>query len=89
MPDENFINLEGQITRWPKKNSDKQTCLAALAEHFEFDQKYSESDVNTIILQYTVNMDHALLRRELCVRGFFARTNDGSKYWRLMSVGAI
>ena len=70
MPDVNFINLEGQITRWPKKDSDKQMCLAALAERFKFDQKYSENEVNALIFRYTVDMDHALLRRDLCVREF-------------------
>lgn len=78
-----FVNSKNQITRWPKKEKDKQACLALLAKRFTIDVVYNEQEVNTLILLNTVNVDHALLRRELCIKGLLARTADGAKYWRV------
>jgi len=78
-----FVNSEGKVTRWPKKAQDKYQCLLILADHFVYGQKYNENEVNSIIQSHSVNVDHALLRRELCVNALLARTSDGARYWRV------
>ena len=70
------------ILRWPKKRSDKETVVQWLSTKFDFDKKYSESEVNEIINQHHSFADIALLRRELISRNYLLRKTDGSQYWK-------
>ena len=78
-----LINELNKIIRWPKKPSDKAIVVKWVATKFNFDKKYSEKEINTIISQYHLFNDIALLRRELISRKYLMRKNDGSEYWRI------
>ena len=78
-----LINESNEIIRWPKKPSDKAIVVKWVATKFNFDKKYSEKEINTIISQYHLFNDIALLRRELISRKYLMRKNDGSEYWRI------
>ena len=79
----NLVNEFDEITRWPKKQSDKQFIIEFLSTKFEFGAKYSEKDVNLIINRFHLFNDMALLRRELISRKYLSRTDDGSEYWKI------
>ena len=66
----NLVNEFDEITRWPKKQSDKQFIIEFLSTKFEFGAKYSEKDVNAIINRFHLFNDMALLRRELISRKY-------------------
>ena len=78
-----LVNELNEIIRWPKKPSDKETIIQYLTSKFEFDKKYTEKEINGIIDKYHLFNDTPLLRRELVSRGFLAREDDGSVYWKI------
>ena len=80
---ENLINELYKIVRWPKKPSDKELVITYLATKFDYENKYNEKEVNTIIDKYHLFDDVALLRRELISRKMLFRRDDGSEYWRI------
>ena len=77
---ENLINKFEVITRWHKKQSDKQLVIEFLSTKFEFENKYAEKEINKIIDQFHSFEDIALLRRELICRKYLSRLDDGSEY---------
>ena len=79
---EKIINEFDQITRWPKKPSDKEITIKFLATKFSFDRRYSEKEVNEILKKFHIFNDIPLLRRELISRKYLSRKDDGSKYWK-------
>ena len=79
---EKIINEFDQITRWPKKPSDKEIAIKFLATKFSFDRRYSEKEVNEILKKFHIFNDIPLLRRELISRKYLSRKDDGSKYWK-------
>ena len=78
-----MINELDKIVRWPKKPSDKELVITYLATKFDYENKYNEKEVNTIIDKYHLFDDVALLRRELISRKMLFRRDDGSEYWRI------
>jgi hypothetical protein len=78
----------GQLLTFPKSREDRLLVLKYLADMFEFDRRYTETEVN--IKLGALHSDHAALRRYLVDYGFLARTNetnDGRStmiYWRLV-----
>ena len=78
-----IINEFDEIVVWPKKSLDKDDVMHFLAGKFEANQKYSENDVNKIIIRHHLFNDIPLLRRELISRKLLNRTDDGSLYWKL------
>ena len=46
---EKLINELDEIVRWPKKPSFKNVVIKHLSTKFEYDKKYTEKEVNTII----------------------------------------
>jgi hypothetical protein len=76
-----LLSEEGKVTRWPKKDHEKQFVLEYLGEKFTKDVKYRESEVNAILKEWHLFGDHALLRRELFDRYLLNRTADGKEYW--------
>ena len=77
-----LVNEFEEITRWPKKKSDKEYIIKYLFEKFQSDLEYSEKEVNQIIKRYINFNDFALLRRELISKKYLFRTDDCSKYWK-------
>ena len=80
---EKLINELDKIVRWPKKPSDKEMVITYLSTKFDYENKYTEKEVNTIIDKYHLFDDVALLRRELVSRKMLSRRDDGSEYWRI------
>jgi len=71
---------EGAIKSFPAKEKKKIVILRNITQHFEVGKKYSEKDVNRILMR--LYEDHVLLRRYLIEYGFMDRTPDGSIYIR-------
>lgn len=77
-----FLNKDGLVVVWPKKQADKESVIAYLAGKFEFVKSYHEREVNEIIKSWHTFSDWPLLRRELFERGYFDRNRDGTSYVR-------
>ena len=77
-----LVNEFEEITRWPKKKSDKEYIIQYLSEKFHSEKEYSEKEVNQIIGRHHNFNDIPLLRRELISKRYLARTDDFSKYWK-------
>lgn len=78
-----FLNEEGRLLVWPKKQDDKELVIGYLATKFEFNRSYHEREVNEVLKQWHVFSDWPLLRRELFERGYFDRNRSGTDYQRL------
>lgn len=78
-----FLDEEGRIKSWPAKRILKSEVLRYLSDKFEYGQDYTEKEVNHIISNWHTFNDFFLLRRGLIELGFFSRTENGSKYWRV------
>jgi hypothetical protein len=76
-----LLSDDQKVTRWPKKNHEKQFVLEYLQSQFAKEKRYPEKDVNAILQQWHLFNDHALLRREMFERGLMNRTRDGREYW--------
>ena len=77
-----LVNEFEEITRWPKKRSDKEYIIRYLSEKFTSGIEYSEKEVNKIIKRHHVFNDIPLLRRELISKKYLFRTDDCNKYWK-------
>ena len=80
---EKLINELDEIVCWPKKPSDKAKVIQFLSTKFEYEKRYAEKEINTIIDKFHLFEDIALLRRELISKKKLERTDDGSKYWKV------
>tara|TARA_B100000959_G_C14801847_1_gene550084 strand:- start:395 stop:649 length:255 start_codon:yes stop_codon:yes gene_type:complete len=80
--DKNVINEFNQITRWPKKPSEKERVIKLISNKFMSSKKYSEKEVNQILKNSHLFNDIPLLRRELISRKYLSRKDDGSEYWK-------
>lgn len=69
------------LRRWPKKQKEKLLLLRRIAELFPTDRRYSEKEVNAVLVK--VWADHVDIRRYLIEYGFLERKPDGSEYWRV------
>ena len=78
-----LINEFDAIVRWPKKTSDKEMVIKYLSTKFEYDKKYTEKEVNTIIDKFHLFENIPLLRRELVSKRMLSRKDDGSEYWKV------
>jgi hypothetical protein len=68
----------GRLTAFPKSQDDRIMVLEYMANMFEFDRQYTETEVNIIL--NTLHPDHAAFRRYLIDYGFLERntkTDDG------------
>lgn len=71
----------GRLREIPVKAKKEQAVLRWLITAFEPDAKYTEQQVNDILVQYFE--DYVQLRRSLINSGFMDRERDGSAYWRV------
>jgi len=77
-----LVNEFEQITRWPKKQADKEYIIKYLSKKFQSGIEYSEKEVNQIIKLHHNFNDVPLLRRELISKKYLSRTDNCSKYWK-------
>lgn len=81
-----FLDRSGRLTMWPpSKQRDKLLILEYLAGFFEQGRKYTEKEVNDLLLLHSTINDSAALRRALYEYRFMNRTRDGSHYWLIGS----
>ncbi len=77
-----FLDVSGKLTMWPPaRQRDKLLILEYLASFFEQGRKYSEKEVNALLILHTTFKDSAALRRALYEYRFMNSTRDGSQYW--------
>lgn len=68
---------DGKLMQLPAQHKKRWIVLNEIADDFELERNYSESEVNSIIAKYYE--DYCTIRRELIEEGVMAR--DGYKYW--------
>ena len=78
----NFIDDQGSVKVWPRKQEAKNLVIAYLADFFKPGKDYKEKEVNAIISGHHTFGDFFLLRREMISRGHLKRTPNGSRYWK-------
>lgn len=78
-----FVSPTGKIKQWPVKRKKQLLFVEHLAKLFQKDVTYSEIEVNEILNGQHTFGDPALLRRELIMNNYLARTADCSVYWKL------
>jgi len=77
-----FLDVGGKIMRLSSKSKFKDATLSYLAEKFEDNRNYTETEVNEICNEWHTFGDYFLIRRELMDSGLLCREPDGSRYWR-------
>ena len=76
-----FSSLEPlRLKQISPKEKKRVACLHRIAEVFEPDQRYTEKQVNEMLMP--IFDDYSSLRRDLVDYGFVGRERDGSAYWR-------
>ena len=75
----NYGSLDGSLRQIPTKRRKFEAVLRYVVQAFEPGTRYSEKEVNEILLQY--NVDTAVLRRGLVDMQMMTREADGSIYW--------
>ncbi len=76
---QNYLEPDGRLRLIPAARKKRYPVLAWLANHFDFDRRYREAEVNQIF--QTRHWDSATLRRELV--GYRMLTREKGMYWRL------
>ena len=76
----NFLDATGKLTSFPVKRKMKIYCLFYLAQKFEAEKDYTETEINNVLLDWHTFADPATLRRELYDYGFLDRSRDGKVY---------
>jgi predicted transcriptional regulator len=74
-----YSTPDGRIPALPAKEKKLLIILRHMIQAFELDRRYSEKEVNEIILRY--NDDFASIRRYFIVFKMMARENN--QYWRI------
>lgn len=74
-----FTDAEGRITFLPAKEKKLIVLLHYAAKAFEPGKRYSEQQVNEILLNF--NPDTASLRRAMVDHNIMARKSAGTEYW--------
>jgi hypothetical protein len=77
-----FLDAEGRVRAWPSKQRDRTTVLEYLVELFEPGRRYTEPEVNALLVSRHTWSDPAYLRRMLYTTRLVDRTPDGAQYWR-------
>jgi hypothetical protein len=76
-----LLDINKKVKRWPKKRYEKDAVLHYIQSKFEKNHKYSEKEVNAIIMEWHLFNDFALLRREMVDNSLIKRTADCREYW--------
>ncbi|XMB72191.1 DUF2087 domain-containing protein [Mycoplasmatota bacterium WC30] len=68
-----------KLRQFPSKQKKKYIILSVIVKMFEKSKKYSEKEVNEILIE--IYPDFVTLRRALIDYHFMSRTRDGKAYW--------
>ena len=77
-----FMAKDYVLHAWPVKFSIQKLCFWFFACRFQYQQQYTEQEINEVISRFISFDDFALIRRELCNHKLLKRTDDGRHYWR-------
>ena len=80
-----YIDDDGVVKVWPGKAKHRLLILQYLATKFEPAKKYSEQEVNLIVMHFV--SDYVTRRRDLIENHFLNRTDDGRVYWLNEEIG--
>ena len=80
-----YIDAEGVVKVWPGKAKNLLLILQYLATKFEPAKKYSEQEVNLILMHFV--SDYVTRRRDLIENHLLNRTDDGRTYWLNEEIG--
>ena len=69
----------GKLISLPRKEKKKVIILQKIVESFDPNMKYSEKEVNIILIEFY--SDYFMIRRSLIDYGFMKRTRDCREYW--------
>lgn len=75
----NFTTPEGSVKAFPAQRKKMEAILRYVLKSFEPGKRYSEKEVNELLLQYYE--DYTTLRRELVDYRMLAREGGGGDYW--------
>ena len=75
-----FLDDKGRLITFPAKYKKKLIALWYLAGKIETNRQYTESEINTLLDEWTLFHDPATLRRELCNKCLLNRTQDCRNY---------
>ena len=75
----NFTTPEGRVKAFPAQRKKMEAILRYVLKSFEPGKRYSEKEVNELLLQYYE--DYTTLRRELVDYRMLAREGGGGDYW--------
>ena len=78
-----FLDEDGRLKQMPSKNAVRVEMYEYLSGKFECGVKYTEKEVNKILIDWSTTGDYFILRRGLVDQGLLGRTADGSEYWRI------
>jgi predicted transcriptional regulator len=78
---QDYLNEDGTIQQLPTNRRKLKVILRYIVDNFEFDQRYTEREVNEVI--GGLHEDISGLRRDLISVGYLDRERDGSAYWRI------
>ena len=80
-----YIDDDGVVKVWPGKAKNRLLVLQYLATKFEPAKKYSEQEVNLILMHFV--SDYVTRRRDLIENHLLNRTDDGRVYWLNEEIG--
>jgi hypothetical protein len=78
-----YLDRQGRIEVFPASRKRRPVVLAYLADHFEADRIYRETEVNAVIDSLHTFGDIPFLRRALIEEGLLVRTRDCREYRRV------
>jgi len=84
-----FLDRAGRLISYPAKHKKKLIALWYLAGKIEADRQYTESEINTVLDEWTLFHDPATLRRELYNKRLLHRTTDCRRYWKADNFPAL
>lgn len=74
------LDAQGRLVRWPTKLTHQRMAAAYLVAKFERGRTYSEPEINTVLDEWSLFRDAAILRRTMVEEGWLERTSDGREY---------
>ena len=84
-----FLDRAGRLISYPAKHKKKLIALWYLAGKIKADRQYTESEINTLLDEWTLFHDPATLRRELYNKRLLNRTADCSSYRKADNIPAF